>query len=400
MRTFRFDELLVKYMNEKGISVPELAKAIPRLDNPEETLTRKTLYDWRKAPRPRGDGTLPSERDYVLKAAAVLNLTPSERNQLLDAVRRGYLERAQFIKAKQFEPEPVNDTTPYVVGVPIYQPRQFFGREHELKIIFDLWSRSPLLHIAVIGPRCSGKTSLLYYLQSIHQTPPHELRSAQRHDWLGTIPAYRFAQVNFANPLSHNQALLFKDILTQLQMPTPERCDLIQFIETVTTYLHDIPTFILLDDIEVGLHSKQLDQAFWGGFRYLGFDATRGKLAFLLTAPEVPVPPLGEPSTFIGMFGRVLKLEPFTKSDAYELLDTSAHIMRQMLPIAEPFSADDKQWIVEQTQGWPALLQILCHSRFEALQENRHDWRPRAQENLSASRCWHYLKGHSTTGSG
>lgn len=394
MRTLRFDELLVKYMNEKGISVPELAKAIPRLDKPTESLTRKTLYDWRKTPRPRGEGTLPSEREYVLKIAEALALPPIERNQLLEAVKRGYIEREQFVKAKQFEPSPVDDTTPYVVGVPIYQPRQFFGREQALKIIFDLWSRSPLLHIAVIGPRCSGKTSLLYYLQSIHHTPIHELRPHQRQHWLAALPAYRFAQVNFANPLSHNQALLFKDILTQLQMPIPEPCDLANFVETITTHCNDIATFILLDDIEAGLHSTQLDQAFWGGFRYLGFDATRGKLAFLLTAPEVPTPPLGEPSTFIGMFGRVLALEPFTEEEANALIEHSARIIRQILNVAEPFTPADKSWMLEQSRGWPALLQILCYSRFEALQENKGAWQVSAKEHLLASRCWHYLLGY------
>jgi len=394
MHTLRFDELLVKYMHEKGMSVPELARAIPRLDKPQETLSRKAIYDWRKPPRPLGEGTLPSERQYVLKLAEVLSLTPTECNQFLAAVKRGYLEREQFLKAKAFEPELIDDTAPCVVGVPVYTPRQFFGREQALKVIFDLWSRFPLLHIAVIGRRCSGKTSLLYYLQAIHQAQTHELRPKQRHDWLKALPEFRFAQVNFANPVNHNPPLLFKSVLTQLNMPVPESCDLVNFIDVVSMHLNDIPTFILLDDIEVGLHSQQLDQAFWGGFRYLGFDATRGKLAFLLTAPEVPVPPLGEPSTFIGMFGRVLELGPLTETEALNLLDSNAQIMSQILgDNFEVLTADDKQWILEQTQGWPALLQMVCNVRFQTLQAHSKvaDWRLLAQEQLVASRCWHYL---------
>ncbi|MDY6992302.1 MAG: hypothetical protein SVR94_06810, partial [Pseudomonadota bacterium] len=195
-------------------------------------------------------------------------------------------------------------------------------------------------------------------------------------------------------PVNHNPPLLFKSLLTQLNMPVPESCDLVNFIDTVSMHLNDIPTFILLDDIEVGLHSQHLDQAFWGGFRYLGFDATRGKLAFLLTAPEVPVPPLGEPSTFIGMFGRVLELGPLTEAEALTLLNTNAQIMSQILGDGfEVLTAHDKQWILEQTQGWPALLQIVCNVRFEALQAQSKvaDWRLLAQEQLVASRCWHYL---------
>lgn len=392
-RLLRFDELLVRYMHEKGISVPALANTLRRIDKPEETLSRKAIYDWRKMPRPQGEGTLPSERDYVLKLADVLTLTPNERNQLLESVKRGYLERDQFLKAKQFEPEIIDDATPYVVGMPVYHPRQFFGREKELKIIFDLWTRLPLLHIAVIGPKCSGKTSLLYYLQSIHAMEQSALRPHQRQDWLKAVPTFRFAQVNFSNPLHCNQQLLFKDLLTQLHMPVPESCDLVNFIETVSTHLNDIPTFILLDDIDKGLKSDTLDVSFWGGFRYLGFDASRGKLAFLLTAPEVPVSPLSEPSTFIGMFGRVLTLEALQAAEAYTLLDTNAHIMARMLNVATPFTDEDKQWVLEQSHGWPALLQMLCNSRFEALQEGKtkDEWRIQAREKLRASRCWHHL---------
>ena len=393
MHTLRFDELLIKYMSKKGIAVPELANAIPRVDKPKETLSRKAIYDWRKPPRPLGEGTLPSEREYVLKLAEVLGLTPTERNQLLDAVKRGYLEREQFVKAKLFEPEMIDDTAPCVVGVPVYNPRQFFGRERELKIIFDLWTRFPLLHIALIGPKCSGKTSLLYYLQAINQVDPHELRPQQRHNGLKALPRFRFAQVNFANPMNHNQILLFKNVLNQLNMPVPEECDLVNFIETVTTHLNEIPTFILLDDIDIGLKVAELDQAFWGGFRYLGFDATRGKLAFLLTAPKVPVSPLSEPSTFIGMFGRVLELAALHEIEAQQLLDNNAEIMCKVLNIPEPFTSADKNWMLEQSQGWPALLQILCNTRFEALQEGlaHEDWKVKAQETLVQSRCWHYL---------
>ncbi len=393
MHILRFDELLVKYMHEKGISVPELANTIMRVDHPTETLSRKAIYDWRKPPRPLGEGTLPSEREYILKLAEILGLTPTQRNQLLEAVKRGYLEREQFVKAKQFEPEVIDDTVPCVVGVPVYNPRQFFGRDKELKIIFDLWTRFPLLHIALIGPKCSGKTSLLYHLQAINKAKAHELRPQQRHDWLKSLPKHRFAQVNFANPLNHNQALLFKNILTQLDMPIPPEGNLVSFIETVSTHLNDIPTFILLDDIDIGLQSKTLDQAFWGGFRYLGFDATQGKLAFLLTAAEIPVSPLSEPSTFIGMFGRVLELQALQEAEAYELLEVNSHIIHHILNIPEPLTPADKAWMLEQSQGWPALLQILCNSRFEALQEGKIDdnWKKRAQEILLMSRCWHYL---------
>jgi hypothetical protein len=93
------------------------------------------------------------------------------------------------------------------------------------------------------------------------------------------------------------------------------------------------------------------------------------------------------------MFGRVLTLEPFTEEEAEALIEHSGHIMQQILKGGKPFTTADKSWMLEQSCGWPALLQILCYSRFEALQENKGDWQAQAKENLLASRCWHYLMG-------
>ncbi|MBE9562127.1 MAG: ATP-binding protein, partial [Proteobacteria bacterium] len=38
--------------------------------------------------------------------------------------------------------------SPFVIGPPITEPSQFFGREYILKRIFDVWKYMPLQHIA------------------------------------------------------------------------------------------------------------------------------------------------------------------------------------------------------------------------------------------------------------
>ena len=52
---------------------------------------------------------------------------------------------------------------PYIVGQPIRDPRQFFGRDEELRAIFERIRQRGCL--SLVGERKSGKTSLLYYLQ-------------------------------------------------------------------------------------------------------------------------------------------------------------------------------------------------------------------------------------------
>ncbi len=88
------------------------------------------------------------------------------------------------------EPEPRRQRdysdieSPFIGGPPITNPRQFFGREKELRRLFGLIKRLPLQNAAIIGPRRAGKTSLLYYLMKICTTPESELRPGQKNDWL------------------------------------------------------------------------------------------------------------------------------------------------------------------------------------------------------------------------
>ena len=70
-----------------------------------------------------------------------------------------------------------------LVCPPIIAPRQFFGRERELKRIFGLWQRFPLQHVAVLGAKRSGKTSLLHFLKTITLAEPAELHPGKRSDW-------------------------------------------------------------------------------------------------------------------------------------------------------------------------------------------------------------------------
>ncbi len=358
-----FAELLKAYMKRSGVSNAELAKKIK--------VRRDILVEWIT-----DDVSLPLEREEVLHCANHLHLSPEECNELLLAAR--------------FEPEtePVSQvlpislismhSSPFVVGPPITEPHQFFGRQYLLKRIFDIWKHTPLQHIAIVGSKRSGKTSLLHYLRHIIDTPAESLRPGQRNNWLP--PGYQWVFVDFQDPRMCYQESLLRHILIELDMPVPEPSDLVNFMEIIDQYL-EIPTLILLDEIGAGLASPDLDEQFWWGMRSLGSNHAGGQLGFLFTAHQPPEEMLlddNKPSPFFNIFGHVLNLGPLTETEALELITSSP----------QPFEKNEVDWILAQSGRWPALLQILCHSRLTALEENRQDdaWKVEALRRMKPYR--------------
>lgn len=262
------------------------------------------------------------------------------------------------------------ERSPFVIGPPITDPCQFFGREYILKRIFDVWKCVPFQHIAVVGAKRSGKTSLLHYLRRIIDTPKDQLRSEQKNDWI--LPGYQWVFIDFQDPRMGYQENLLRYILLSLDMPIPEPCDLVGFMEITDMYL-EIPTILLLDEITAGLVSPELDEQFWWGLRSLGSNHAGGKIGFLITAHESPEDFSyndGTPSPFFNIFGHILNLGPMTETEARMLIGNS--------PL--PFAKEDVEWILAQSGYWPALIQMLSHSCLTALKEEQQgtEWRTEA----------------------
>jgi hypothetical protein len=178
--------------------------------------------------------------------------------------------------------------------------------------------------------------------------------------------------------------MLLRHLLTSLNMPVPDECDLNSFIEIVSHHLQR-PTVILMDEIGTGMASPDLDQQFWWSLRSLGSNYTEGKLGFLLTAHQAPsilAHAYDKPSPFFNIFGHTLKLGPLGETEARELIASSP----------QPFDPVDAEWILEQSERWPALLQILCDTRLTALTEGQSDnaWR---EEGLRRMAPFRYLLG-------
>jgi hypothetical protein len=89
----------------------------------------------------------------------------------------------------------------FVVGSPILHPRCFFGRERELKRLFGLFKYIPLQNAAIIGPRRSGKTSLLQQLKNLATMSSEQLRIQQHQSvivgfsWTFKIHVWAIARV-------------------------------------------------------------------------------------------------------------------------------------------------------------------------------------------------------------
>lgn len=274
------------------------------------------------------------------------------------------------VQVSPLKPQPTNgEASPFITGVPITQPCYFFGREKELKRLFNLLKRHPLQNAAIIGKKRSGKTSLLHYLKNITTTPAEQLRPEQKSDWLPHPENYQWVFVDLQDARMQSREGLLKYILKSLKMQVPTPCDLDHFMNVVSDNLHS-PTVILLDEISVGLQRcPELDDGFWESLRSLATNHTDGNLAFVLATPESPIEMAhntGHSSPFFNIFGYTASLEALTEKEARELIVSS--------PIA--FTDEDVEWILTQSCCWPLLLQILCRERLFNLEEgeNYDNW--------------------------
>jgi DNA-binding CsgD family transcriptional regulator len=258
--------------------------------------------------------------------------------------------------------ESPTETPFFIAGPPISQPGRFFGRARELRRIFNLLRRVPLQNAAVIGPRRSGKTSLLHYLRAIGAADPAQLRPDQKQDWLDRPEQYHWLFVDFQDARLGNPETLLRHLLTGLDLPIPAPCTLESFLDEVSGRIAQ-PTVILLDEIGVALQRyPALDNAFWESLRSLATNQANGRLAFVLAAHESPAELAsagGFGSPFFNIFGYAASLGPLAEEEARELLASS--------PI--PFPPTDVEWMLERSGRWPYLLQILARERLLTLEE-------------------------------
>lgn len=374
--------LLIKAKEQKNLSIiqDELAFALGRQSG------EATIGYWRK-------GNIPADWAVIEKLAVLLAQRGGfSRHSCEQFLRSAGHSRPEAIVQQLFPQTDPTDSPnrsaavmrklhPFVTHQPVVDPRQFFGRVRECRRIFAWWRHFPLQNVAIVGPKKSGRTSLLHYLKEIHMTPAGRLRPNQRNDWLPDAARYHWLYVDFFDARWRKREALLRYLLAEMGLPLPDPCTLDTFMETVSDHLHQ-PAVIMLDELSAGLEMPDYDLNFWRSMRALVTSVTRGNLAFVITALDAPgrlAANYGKTSPFFNLFASVT-LGPLTIEEATELIASSPR----------PFAAADVQWILEQSQGWPVVVQRLCQERLLALEDGRTDdeWRVEA---LARIEPYHYL---------
>lgn len=352
-----FGGLLAQFMHDKSFNCHKLAKMIG--------VAPISVNRWlnEEVTNPRCEN--------VVEIINALKLTDDDGDSLL--LSAGCRPRNSMIKIQsQVKPElPEKPQALPLLGIPTSHPAQFFGRIEVLKRVRRAWQQpAALQHFAIIGDRRSGKTSLLKYLQYVSQTPAADLRSDQPQGWHDWRPKdFQFAFVDFQLATMSRPETLLSNILKQFNLPVPEPCDLIHFSMVLDDHL-DKPTVILMDEIGAGLQAPELDATFWSNMRALGNNCADGKLGFVLSAHEA-IHKLAEDnskeSPFFNIFGHTVHLKPLTEMEAQDLI---RHFSKAL-------TLEETNWLIQNSGCWPALLQILCDERLQALEngETSDNWK-------------------------
>ncbi len=343
---------------------------------------------WRK-------GHLPSRvKDVEGLAREIVERGQLEREWLDQFLRSAQYPNPAVLCEKLFPPRPTTDPrredhlavdrrsaiveqSPFVVGPPILDPRDFYGREAEVRYLFDLWQTYPLQHVMVVGLRRSGKTSLLHYLRQVPTAPTSQLRPGRRLQGIDHTHHFRWVFVDFQDARMCDPERLLRHLLIGLDLEVPEPCDLYNFMDVVSLNLSQ-PAVILMDELGAALACPELDQQFWWSLRSLVSHHTEGKLAFVMTSQAAPIQLAlkhDHSSPFFNIFGHTLTLGPLHEEEARDLIASSPR----------PFDPADVDWILLHSGRWPCLLQMLCHLRLTALvnSELGDAWKSEAKRRMS-----------------
>jgi hypothetical protein len=370
----RFCKLLDFYMYKKGIKNCQLAT---QLGVAPITVTR-WIDEIVKRPGCESVG----------EAANILGLTPKQRYEFflstgcapVEPFERDDENTNKITPTEKINKNEVLERSQPIMpipGIPISHPCQFFGRADVLQRVRRAWNQpTALQHVAIIGKRRSGKTSFLKYLPLIAQVPPTDLRSDQPQGWNDWLPQdFQFAFVDFQLAVMSQPESLLSNILTQLNLKIPTPCNLITFSNTLDEQLKK-PTVILMDEVGAGLRSPDLDAVFWSNMRALGNNCAGGKLGLVVTAHESLhklATDSSKESPFFNIFGQIAHLKPLTEKEAQDLVNSFS------LSLTE----EDTDWILQNSGCWPALIQLICNERLQALESDTGDnWKDEALDRI------------------
>lgn len=264
----------------------------------------------------------------------------------------------------------------FVVGSPIFVAEEFYGRRQDVRRIFNSWSGLTMMHTSVIGPRRSGKTSLLYFLQS--QLAWTEYLAGKKSDLLdGTKhPTYCYVQVDFQDPRMQSAPGVLQHILKGMGLLAPENCSPSQFTRIIDEECKwEQRVVIFMDELAAGL-AADFPLQFWHCLRSVAMTYARGRISYVVSSHEAPkkiAMDHGKSSPFFNIFSS-LQIGRLTRPEALQFISEKA------APIQDP----DIDWILTTSDLWPSMLQIICRERWFAIMEGDHTdgWKSKAIQQL------------------
>jgi serine/threonine-protein kinase len=260
----------------------------------------------------------------------------------------------------------MTNNNPFTYGNPISDPRRFFGREHEIELIFSRLRNAEFESSSLVGERRIGKTSLLNYLAD------RDVR--RRYDLLPGTHMFVYVDLQMMN-LGVTQVRLWQRLLRQMgrvcqDSTVHQAIDEIRQQDAIDNFaladLFDIVdeknqyVVFLLDEFEKVTENPNFDTDFFYGLRSLAIQhhlalvtSSRRELIELCHSDAI------RSSPFFNIFANI-NLGLFTENEARDLIDTS------LAGTGVEFSEDIVQMIFRVAGFHPYFLQVACYNAFES----------------------------------
>lgn len=255
---------------------------------------------------------------------------------------------------------------PFTYGNPISDPRRFFGREHEIELIFSRLRNAEFESSSLVGERRIGKTSLLNYLAD---------RDVRRHyDLLPGTHMFVYVDLQMMNQ-DVTPVRLWQRWLRQMgrvcqDTTVHQAIDEIRQQDAIDNFaladLFDIideknqHVVFLLDEFEKVTENPNFGTDFFYGLRSLAIQhhlalvtSSRRELIELCHSDAI------RSSPFFNIFANI-NLSLFTEEEARSLIETS------LAGTGVLFSEDIVQMIFRVAGFHPYFLQVACYNAFES----------------------------------
>jgi hypothetical protein len=255
---------------------------------------------------------------------------------------------------------------PFTYGNPISDPRRFFGREHEIELIFSRLRNAEFESSSLVGERRIGKTSLLNYLADV------DVR--RRYDLLSGTHMFVYVDLQIMNQ-EVTPVRLWQRLLRQMgrvcqDSIVHQAIDEIRQQEVIDNFaladLFDIVdeknqhVVFLLDEFEKVTENPNFGTDFFYGLRSLAIQhhlalvtSSRRELIELCHSEAI------RSSPFFNIFANI-NLGLFTEEEGRALIQTS------LAGTGVEFSENIVQMIFRVAGFHPYFLQVACYNAFES----------------------------------